>query len=196
MKRSPAASVRLGGLAGGGRRFGPDGRFERLHVDDPFRTVAAVLNSPVGPLVAFGTVLPWHSDAGHLRANPMKQWAEQDRVLPLQVAEWRRLRQNFPDLPLVVAGDLNMNLGGKHYYGTARGRQTLRDGLAELGLVCVTETARIPAGALRNPPIDHVLVPDAWGPTSRVVGAWEGKTDDGLRLSDHSGLVVEATLNR
>lgn len=169
---------------------------ERLHVDDPFRTVAAVLNSPVGPLVAFGTVLPWHSDTGHLRANPMKQWAEQDRVLPLQVAEWRRLRQNFPDLPLVVAGDLNMNLGGKHYYGTARGRQTLRDGLAELGLVCVTETARIPAGALRNPPIDHVLVPDAWEPTSRVVGAWEGKTDDGLRLSDHSGLVVQATLNR
>jgi len=37
--------------------------------------------------------------------------------------QWRRLREQFPDLPIVVAGDLNMNLGGQHYYGTARGRR-------------------------------------------------------------------------
>lgn len=164
---------------------------ERFEVEDPLRTVAAVLGTPTGSLIVYGTVLPWHSDLGPDPGNPAKAWKEQDRVLSMQIAEWRRLSERFPGLPLVIAGDLNMNLGGKHHYGTARGRTQLRDGLAELGLMCATETDRLPAGSLRYPPIDHVLVPAAWGPRTRVVSAWEGTTAAGVRLSDHSGLVVE-----
>ncbi len=162
---------------------------ERLPVEDPLRTVAALLESPVGPLVVYGTVLPWGTDPGP--TGKARGWSEMDRVLPLQVGEWRRLRERFPDAPLVVAGDLNMNLGGKHYYGTASCRKVLREGLADVGLACATETDRVPAGALRHPHIDHVVVPSAWVPRSRVVSAWEGTTADGARLSDHSGLVLE-----
>lgn len=167
---------------------------QRLDVDDPIRTVAALVESAAGRLVVYGTVLPWHADLGPDPARPAKAWTEQDRVLPRQIAEWRRLGERYPGLPLVVAGDLNMNLGGKHHYGTARGRARLREGLAELGLVCATETERLPEGWLRYPPIDHVLVPAAWGPRTRVVSAWEGTTAAGVRLSDHSGLVVEVGL--
>jgi hypothetical protein len=160
-----------------------------IDVDDPHRTVAALLESPLGVIAVYGTVLPWHSDPGPGEV-PAKSWAEQDRILPLQLAEWRRICDRFR-VPLVVAGDLNMNLGGPHYYGTARGRQALRDGLADLGLACATETDRIPSGMLAHPPIDHVVVPHAWLPTSRVVAAWNGTDEVGRKLSDHSGVVVE-----
>lgn len=161
-----------------------------IDVDDPVRTVAALLDSPVGRLAVYGTVVPWHSDPGP-GDGPARNWSEQDRVLPLQIDDWRAIRAQFGDLPLVVAGDLNMNLGGKHYYGTARGRKALRQGLAELELACATEYDRLPIGALRHSPIDHVVVPEAWLPRTRVVAAWEGRDAAGPRLSDHSGLVVE-----
>ena len=114
-----------------------------------------------------------------------------DRVLPIQLAEWRGIQEQFPDAALIVAGDLNMSLGGKHYYGTNRGRKALRDGLAELGLACATEYERVPADWLRYSPIDHVVVPEAWLARTRVVAAWEGTDATGRKLSDHSGLVVE-----
>ena len=65
--------------------------------------------------------------------------------------------------------------------------------LEELDLVCVTETDRVPEGNLRWPPIDHVLVPAAWSRRTSVISAWEGTTVQGVRLSDHSGLVVEVS---
>lgn len=160
---------------------------ERVTVCDRVRTVGALLDSPIGPLLVFGTVLPWGSDPGS-GAVPARGWSEHHRVIPAQTEEWRHLRARFPGVPMVVAGDLNMNLGGRHYYGTVRGRALLREGMARAELVCATETERVPAGALVDPPIDHVLVPVAWAAQTRVVSAWEGKTPE--RLSDHSGVVV------
>lgn len=153
--------------------------------------MAALLDADGDTLVLYGTVLPWHTDPGpHLDA-PARSWAEHHRVLPEQAAEWASLQQCYPHAMLIVAGDLNMNLGGPHYYGTTRGRRMLREAMASLGLFCATETERVPAGALTWPPIDHVLLPTAWEPRAAVVAAWEGRAEDGVRLSDHSGLVVE-----
>lgn len=104
--------------------------------------------------------------------------------------EWAALRRQYPEADLCVAGDLNMNLGGKHYYGTAQGRRLLREAIVACGLFCATETERVPAGALAQPPIDHVLLPLAWAPHTEVVAAWEGKAGSEQRLSDHSGLAV------
>lgn len=163
---------------------------QQIDVEDPVRTVAALLDSPAGPLAVYGTVLPWHTDPGSGDV-PAKNWSEQDRVLPIQIAEWHAIRAEFSDVPLVVAGDLNMNLGGKHYYGTKRGMGALREGLVALELGCATEYDRLPVGALEHSPIDHVVVPAAWLPRTRVVSAWEGNDGTGPRLSDHSGLVIE-----
>jgi endonuclease/exonuclease/phosphatase family metal-dependent hydrolase len=160
-----------------------------VKVEDDSRTAAVVVDTPCGPLLVFGTVLPWNTDRGP--SGEGRGWSEQDRVLPLQAREWARLREEHPDTPLCVAGDLNMNLGGPHYYGTRRGRETLRRGLAGAGLVCVTETDRIPAALLRHPPIDHVCLSERIAGGARVVDGWEGEDRDGVRLSDHSALMVE-----
>ncbi len=84
-----------------------------------------------------------------------------------------------------------MNLGGPHYYGTNKGREQLRAGLREADLVCTTETERVPAGLLAYPNIDHVCLSSELAARARVKHAWRGTDDDGVRLSDHSGLVVE-----
>ena len=163
-----------------------------IAVEDSNRTVAALLDSPVGPLLVFGTVLPWHTDLG--ASGDGKNWSEFYRVVPLQSREWSNLVATHPGVALCVAGDLNTNLGGPHYYGTTKGRAMLRVGLKEASLVCATETERVPAGLLEHGPIDHICVSERFARGATVVDAWPGNDEDGLRLSDHSGLVVEIRL--
>ena len=166
---------------------------ERIPVSDPLRTVAALLQAPGGTIAVYGTVLPWHSDHGPGTVKA-KYWSEQDRVLPIQLAEWRAIQHRYPGTPLLIAGDLNMSLGGKHYYGTARGRAALKAGLAALELGCATEYGRLPTGALQHSPIDHIVLPLHWLDRARVIDAWEGTDPNGQKLSDHSGLLVEVDL--
>lgn len=158
-----------------------------VDVTNEHRTVAAVLRAPIGELVVFGTVLPWHSDKGD--NENARNWEEFYRVVPLQGLEWVRLRAAHPDAYLCVAGDLNMNLGGPHYYGTKPGRAMLEEALRAAGLTCLTRTERTKA-LLRHGPIDHICLSSRLVSGSELVEAWEGTTEDGVRLSDHSGLVV------
>lgn len=164
----------------------------RIAVDDTSRSVAALLESPLGDILVFGTVLPWHTDVGEMpSAEKPKLWQEQYRVTPLQGSEWGRLGAQYPSAALCVAGDLNMNLGGPHYYGTIKGRRLLQEAMQLAGLVCTTSYARLPAGLLRHPAIDHVLLPHDLALHTTVVAAWEGALPEGPNLSDHSALVVE-----
>lgn len=159
-----------------------------VNVRDDNRTVAAIVEAPSGPLLVYGTVLPWHTDGGP--EGTAVTWAEHHRVIPEQAAEWLALRQAHPGLALCVAGDFNMSLGGKHYYGTKLGRELLRSGLHAAGLTCVTTTDRIPEGKLRHPPIDHIALSTPLADSVSMLDAWEGTDPDGVRLSDHSGVVV------
>ena len=97
---------------------------ERVATRDPIRTAAALYDTPLGKLLVYGTVLPWHSDRGP--SGDAENWAEHHRVIPEQAEEWVTLGATHPDAALCVAGDLNMNLGGERYYGTARGRNCSR----------------------------------------------------------------------
>lgn len=75
-----------------------------LPVMDPTRTVAALVDSPIGPLVVYGTVLPWHCDRGDAPGDPSpRNWEEHHRVIPLQAAEWKRLAEENPGLIAVGA---------------------------------------------------------------------------------------------
>lgn len=160
-------------------------------VADADRTAAALIETALGPVAVFGAVLPWHSDRGETPSDPPpRNWQEQNRVTPLQGEAWRALRAAFPQARLCVAGDLNMNLGGPHLYGTAHGRGLLAQAMAGAGLACLTAFDRVPAGLLRQGLIDHVLFDAADAEGARVVAAWEGRAADGAVLSDHSGVVV------
>lgn len=161
-------------------------------VVDEERTVAALVDAPSGPLMIFGTVLPWQFDRGkHPNGAVVRSWSEQYRVIDEQTKEWSALRRAHFGVPLCVAGDLNLNLGGPHWYGTYRGREATREAMRQNGLVCCTEYDCIPRGLLAHSPIDHVLISKSLAVNSRVAAAWEGTASDGVRLSDHSGLVVE-----
>lgn len=164
---------------------------ERLPTSDPRRCVAARLDAgAAGEIVVYGTVLPWNGDVGPDSDRPAKGWEEFPRVVTGQGREWASLRKRYPEATLVVAGDLNQDLGGKHYYGTKACRAVLSRELTRANLVCLTTTDRFDAGVLQHPPIDHVCVGAGHGRefTTEVHG-WNSLVD-GARLSDHGGVLV------
>lgn len=159
-----------------------------IQTDDKERTTAAIVASSVGPLLVYGTVLPWHSDRGG--SGAARNWAEHHRVIPEQGAEWVRLRGRHPETKLVVAGDLNTTVGCSTYYGTKLGRGLLGEALDRAALVCATREEVRPPGLVEHAFIDHVCPDRAFASSTRIVDAWEGVVG-GLKLSDHSGVVVE-----
>jgi hypothetical protein len=118
-------------------------------------------------------------------------WAKHHRVIPEQATEWAALTKQYADASLCVAGDLNMNLGGRYCYGTKQGVSLLEHGFSAAKLVCVTRTEMVPEGKLDKPNIDHICLAESWAARTRVIAAWPGTTAGGVRLSDHSGLVVQ-----
>ena len=143
-----------------------------------------------GELIVYGTVLPWNGDVGPDRHSPAKGWDEFRRVVPAQGAEWAELRKRFPEATLVVAGDLNQDLGGRHYYGTKACRALLNAQLAGADLVCLTTTDRFEDGVLQHPPIDHVCAAPGRGrDVETEVQGWDSAVD-GVRLSDHGGVLA------
>ena len=160
---------------------------QRVPVREPIRTVAALCHTPLGNLLVYGTVMPWSEDRGP--AGTASWGAERLRVVPEQAAEWKAMWDRFPDAAICVAGDFNIHIGGG-LCGTRKGQRLLHDGLSAAGLACVTGTDRIREGKLPKPHVDHICLPEAWAQRSRVVEAWPG-TVDGVRLSDHSAVVVQ-----
>jgi hypothetical protein len=117
---------------------------ERVAVLDPIRTTAAVYSTPLGKLLVYGTVIPWRTDPGPTGTSPA--WAEQRRVVREQAGEWMELRDRQRDGAFVVAGDLNMSIGGRYVRDPAK--KLLLAGLSASGLACVTRTEDIPLGQL------------------------------------------------
>jgi hypothetical protein len=164
---------------------------ECLGTVDPERCVAARLDGgDAGEILVYGTVLPWNGDVGPDQDRPARGWDEFYRVVPEQGDEWAALQERFPDATLVVAGDLNHDLGGRHFYGTPRGRALLTVELARAGLTCLTTTDRYGPDVLEHPPIDHVCAGPGRGRsiTSDVHG-WN-RDPNGVRLSDHGGTLA------
>lgn len=150
---------------------------------DPERTTAALVD--VGdqrPLLVYGTVMPWKGDRG------IQDWSEHHRVVAQQCAEWQRLRQDFSQADLCVAGDFNTDMSTGAYYGTRKGIALLNEGLAACDLFCATSSDFAEALNLPHPPIDHIALPNAWRDMTSIEDAWPAQK--GI-LSDHSGMVVQ-----
>jgi endonuclease/exonuclease/phosphatase family metal-dependent hydrolase len=165
---------------------------ERLSTVDPRRTVAVRLDAGnAGELVVYGTVLPWNTDAGPDQANPARGWDEFRRIVPGQGGEWASLRADFPQATLVVAGDLNQDLGGRHYYGTKDCRALLNVQLRRSELRCLTTTDRFDENVLVHPPIDHVCAGPGRNRSFTSTAQGWNKSTDGVTLSDHGGTLVD-----
>lgn len=63
------------------------------------------------------------------------------------------------------------------------------------GLTCVTEEDFVKAGKLKDRhTVDHICVDNRLVSRVTAVGAWEREGTGGLRMSDHSGVWLEAAL--
>lgn len=216
---SPGAEYRLVGESTGGR----DGKEDRSPADPeeiwvgiwsrldgaatalptiaPRRTVAVRLASGQRPLVVYGTVLPWSSDA----AGPGTRGAEKFCLaLQEQHRDWTRLLAEHPDTKLCVAGDFNQDLAERHYYGTKAGRAALRHALGASGLTCLTASTDDPVArpgpdeeGLVWATVDHICVTPGLIPHGGAhVCSWPERSELGPRLTDHLGVVATLSSSR
>lgn len=159
---------------------------ERIPTADPLRTVAVRLGHGGAELLVYGTVLPWHADVGDKRAEPVpKRWAEHRRVVPDQAREWTRLRNDFPQAVLVIAGDWNTDIlagsGTTRYpYGPTNEARLLIETASSLGLQIPTRGVEDP-GPQRPFLIDHIAMRCALASVETFAAA----DTNGVALSDH-----------
>lgn len=165
---------------------------------DPTVAVCAQIDAPGGPLVLYATVLPHHADRGP--SGNARNWAEHNRVVALQGADWRSIRARTPAHRFCVAGDLNQSRdnhrwSGRLWYGTRRGRARLTDELRTADLVCVTEGDLVGAGQLTTrSTIDHICLDTGSADLVHAVHAWEPGQCADQPLSDHNGVAVDINL--
>jgi hypothetical protein len=160
---------------------------------DPIRTVCARIAGVDGRmLLVYGAVLPWRGDRRWLPAVGGEAFVQ---VLGEQAADWRRLREKYPDDQLCVAGDFNQELGDRTYAGTAPGRTELRRALDAAALVCRTGDEADPVAQLtldERANIDHICFDGRTAASSQAAaGAWPARLDDLRTLSDHFGVWID-----
>lgn len=164
-------------------------RRRRPPVEDPVRTTAAVVDSPSGLVTIYGAVLPWHSDPGpNGGATAWSAHAPRDSCSVRGVAASRR---NAPRHDSLRRGRLQQEHRTSPLLRDEAGPRSSAGRARRGRLECVTDTEHVHPGLLRHPVIDHVCLSRDAAQHARVVEAWEGTTDRGVRLSDHTGLVVE-----
>lgn len=154
--------------------------------------VASVSTAALGRVHVYGSVIAYHRERAHLDGRgATKNWEVHLSEVKRQVTEWAKLRREHPKVPLIIAGDLNMTLSLPHIYGTQEGRELLQGGLKNAGLRCLTAKVRDRDNP-EWPLIDHVIVSEEL----ELVGAVEtfSRVRDGVRMSDHPGLLVELRL--
>lgn len=161
---------------------------------DPRGAVSAIVETPDGPLVVYGTVLPWANDKGD--DGNRRMWQVHYEQIQRQGAEWQVIRRRHPNLPLVVAGDFNQDRDGSGWYGTHHGRQLLTDELEHAELTCVTAEDVVAAGELRaDHLVDHIAICRRWSERADVqLQCWERTDTDDTRLSDHPTVAIDVDI--
>lgn len=158
---------------------------------DPRGAVSAVVASPTGDVIVYGTVLPWANDKGD--DDQARMWQIHYQQIERQAEDWRALRELHPGAPLVVAGDFNQDRDGSGWYGTHRGRGLLTQALDDVDLACVTAEDVVATGKLRESHlIDHIALCTRWNisPDIRLT-CWEQTDPDGTHLSDHPTVAID-----
>lgn len=167
-----------------------------LATTDGVRTHAArVSPKEIAPFVVFGTVLPWRGDKwrGFSSAGGVA-FAE---ALKVQLADWRKLRAEFPEDEFFVLGDFNQDLAAEHYYGSKVSRAALTDALDAIGCTALTggEGDPIVRDSAPFACIDHICArrDSCW--TARAAQRWPDSPQPVRALSDHFGVSIEFSLS-
>jgi len=162
----------------------------RIETADPTEAVCVEVAHPDGPLLVYGSIIPWDGCKGSDGNSP--KWGEHYRYIEWHGRDWLRLRREFPDHPIITGGDYNQNRDGARWYGTCKGRDMLTQALEDAGLRCVTEEDFVKTGKLqKRHTVDHLCMDVLLAEKVQSVGAWDRERSDGLQLSDHSGIYVD-----
>ncbi|WP_157268817.1 endonuclease/exonuclease/phosphatase family protein [Azohydromonas aeria] len=166
---------------------------EPVVTEDPTSTVAVRLHPPAldRPVLVYGTAMT-HARGGAVQRQGLA-WQRHHATVQRQRAEWLRLRQEYADHLLCVAGDFNASLDTAAHYGTVDPRQAILQGLADAGLKCLTAAERLEVHAQahdgRRASVDHVAFTDVPGLNVRLETV--PGVVDGHRMSERDGVVVE-----
>ncbi len=161
----------------------------KLQVRESFWSATALVDAPFGQIIVHGVVLPYRNEPNP-NGDSLRVWAEFTKELLLQSEDWTALRREYPEVPLVVAGDFNQNLDGERWYGNADTYRDLGFALKRAGLRCLTTEEMVALGKLKTKHlVDHICVSaDLSG--NRAVECWEPVNSDRVRMSDHAGVAA------
>jgi endonuclease/exonuclease/phosphatase family metal-dependent hydrolase len=161
----------------------------------PETSVCVEIEGPSGRILVYGTVLPYHAD--RIAGEGLRSWQSHYESIPLHEQDWLEIRAKRPEHHFCLAGDLNQSRDGRRWngrlwYGTNKGREMLTRAFERCDLKCLTEEDFVAAKKLKTrSTIDHICVDTSWASSVQHVDAWEPTHDDGIRISDHNGVVVE-----
>jgi hypothetical protein len=165
----------------------------------PHRATCAVIETPLGGLVVYGTVIPYHG-ARWPYGTP-RNWDAHYAAIATQGADWSRLRRKFPTFGLCIAGDLNQTRTGRLWYGSKWGRTLLDLALEENNLIGVTQDNFGAAQELKEEDrallaqcIDHICLDRLWAKYVKRIAIWPKELATGERLSDHSGVFIDLSM--
>jgi exonuclease III len=165
---------------------------------DPETAVCAIIDSPIGKIMVYGTIIPYMNFKGSKGDSP--PWYEHYKAIEDHGNDWEKLRLETGDkLPLFVAGDFNQTRDNScRTYGTKFGRDLLSKKLCRNRLNCLTTenfglTGKLNAdpltGRTRNN-IDHICMTEMANKV-RKVGAWDHFTESDTFMSDHNGVYFD-----
>jgi exonuclease III len=173
---------------------------------DPCTALCVELDSPLGGLLVYGTVIPY-GQAGLKHPywfNCRKQkatssWELHYEAIAIHQRELSRLKQAYPNHKICVAGDFNVSLDGhrwgtnrKQWYGTAVGRSKLIECLSENRLELSTKLDFVDLGMLATRSnVDHICLSHELAERVDKVYAWETPTMNEKKASDHNGVHLD-----
>lgn len=156
---------------------------KRVPTADNLATVCAELQTPLGLMLIYGTIITYGADGVY--EGIAKPWELHRKAVALQTDDWRRLRDEYPQHALCVAGDFNMNLDGRRWYGVNDAKEAVLSGLDTAGMYCATRAPlQDPPYNLSRSTVDHICLSSQIATDERLV-VWEGGN-----LSDHNGVMI------
>jgi len=154
--------------------------------------VCAQVETPLGSLLIYGTVITWPNDTGPYGDDPTHKadFAHlQHESILVHHHDWSRLREAYPAVSFCVAGDLNTTLDGRRY-PTIPCSDALRQALTENGMRHITQTL--------DHAIDHICLSHHWASHASDPCWWQTTYIDASGrgpkpVSDHRGVSITVT---
>jgi hypothetical protein len=156
----------------------------KITTRDPIFTACAEIQTFIGPVLIYGTIITYGADG--VREGEARQWERHRLAVHQQTTEWQGLKERYPDHLWCVAGDFNMNLDGRQWYGVKDAKEGILKGLEATDLQCVTTCDfQSPPYQLSRSSVDHICLSENIDAQVNIE-AWEDMT-----LSDHNGVLAD-----